>query len=181
MNLARATVHSFVPSSLRALARASVPALAIALALCAGSCNSAPKNPPLWVETTAAAPTDNVLWELALLAIDQHGFTIGAGANPSTMTAITAWKNSLAPFKGDGYRERVHVKLEPAEGGRYKISLHVERQTNENLARPMDLRYAEWEPAADNEALAKILISKIDARIGEELTIGAAKPKPSRP
>lgn len=141
------------------------------------ACQTTPEHPEQWVETTAAAPTDAVLWELSLMAIEEQGFPVGGGANPATMTATTGWRLSLAPFKSQGYRERVHLKLEPAEGSRFKLALHVQRETNENLARPMDVRYAEWEPAPDDEAMAKILISKINARIGERLTVGEAPVK----
>jgi len=160
------------------LARTWILPTALA-ALCA--CQTTPEFPEKWVDTTASAPTDSVLWELALLALEEQGFPVGAGANPSTMVAVTGWRLSLAPFKGEGYRQRVHLKLAPAPEGKHEIALRVQKETNEDLARPMELRFAKWEPAADDEATAAILVAKIRARIGETLTVGEPVKKLARP
>ncbi len=147
----------------------SLWALAL-LPLCA--CQTGRTTPPQWVSTSASAPSDSVIWELALYAMQEQGFPIGAGADPSTMIATTGWRNSLAPFKGEGYRQRARLQLETLEPGRFKISVQVEMETNEELARPMELQYAEWEPAPDDVNTAKILLSKIQARLGVPLEVG---------
>ncbi len=142
-----------------------------------GACQTTRSVPAQWVSTNAVAPSDSVLWELSLYALQEQKFPIGAGADPATMVATTGWRNSLAPFKGEGYRQRVRLKLETIEPGKFKISLQVERETNEELARPMELESAKWEPAPDDVDTAKILLSKISARVGGSLEVGDARPK----
>ena len=144
-------------------------------ALLFGACQMGTSNPPQWVSTSATAPSEAVVWEVALFALQEAKFPVGAGVDPSTRLASTGWRNSLAPFKSEGYRKRAHKRLEPLEGGKYRLYLHVEMETNEELARPMQLDYAQWESAPDDLETAQILISKIDARLGGALEIGENK------
>jgi len=136
------------------------------------ACQSGRDIPAQWISTTASAPSESAIWEVALQALAEQKFPIGAGVDAGARVATTGWKTSLAPFKGEGYRQRARLTLEPLEGGRYKLSLQVEKDTNEELVRPMDLSFAQWEAAPDDVQTAKILISKIDARLGEALEIG---------
>lgn len=128
-----------------------------------------------WVETTAVAPSESVVWEVALQALAKQKFPLGAGVDQGARVATTGWKNSLAPFKGQGYRQRARLRLEPLEGGKYKLFLQVEMDTNEDIFRPMELEYAKWETHEDDVQTAQILISEIDARIGAALEVGEKK------
>ena len=144
-----------------------------------GACQTGQSAPPQWVSTSASAPSESVIWEIALYALQEQKFPIGAGADPATMIATTGWRNSLAPFKGEGYRQRARLQLETIEPGKFKISLQVERETNEELARPMELQYAKWEKAPDDVDTAKIMLSKIQARLGVPLEVGEKRARSS--
>ncbi|HTF90258.1 MAG TPA: hypothetical protein VK843_17720 [Planctomycetota bacterium] len=146
--------------------------LGLLFALSLAACQTGRVNQPQWVETTTVAPSEAVIWNVALLALQEQKFPIGAGVDPAKREAITGWRNSLAPFKSEGYRQRVLLRLEPLDAGKYKLLLHVEKDTNEELAKPMELAYAQWEEAPDDIQTAQILISKIEARLGGTIEIG---------
>jgi hypothetical protein len=110
-----------------------------------------------------------------LQALAKQKFPLGAGVDQNARVATSGWKNSLAPFKGKGYRQRARFRLEPLEGGKYKLFVQVEKDTNEDIFRPMEIEYAKWEESADDVQTAKILISEIDARIGTALEVGEKK------
>ncbi len=144
-------------------------------ALLFAACQTGRINQPQWATTTASAPSEAVVWDVVMFALNEQNFPIGAGLDPGSRVATTGWRNSLAPFKSEGFRQRVCMGLEPLDGGKYKLSLRVEKDTNEELAHPMELDYARWEEAPDDIQTAQILISKIDARMGGSLEI---KPRP---
>ena len=136
------------------------------------ACHSGRRTPAEWVSTTTSAPSEQVLWEVALIALSEQHFPLGSGVDPTSMTATSGWRHSLAPFKGEGYRHRARVRLEPLEPGKYRVSLQVEKETNEDVARPMDLQYAKWKEAPDDVETAQVLLTHIRARMGEALEVG---------
>ena len=81
--------------------------------------------------------------------------------DPLEPSASTGWFVSLAPFKGQGYRERAHIRYERLAEGEFRVSARVERETNQALARPLDISYADWKAAEDNTARARILLQRI--------------------
>lgn len=149
---------------------------ALPLLLCV-ACMSGSNTPDQWLTMTAKAPTEDVIWEVALLAAIDADYPLGAGVDPATRSATSGWRNSLAPFKGDGYRQRAHMRLEPQADGSYVISLRVEKQTNEDLVRPMDPQYAKWEDAPDDVEATQILMTQIRARLGDPLEVGEKRAK----
>lgn len=136
------------------------------------ACKTGRSQPAQWVSATVEAPNEAVLWDLALLAMAQSDYPIGAGVDPAKRVALTGWRFSLAPFKGQGYRQRARLKLTPKEDGRYEIALHVEKETNEDVVRPMELEYAKWEEAPDDLEAAQILLARIEARLGGAIDVG---------
>lgn len=143
------------------------PALRLAAALllaALGSCSSAPKEPdPAWSRAEVEAPSGRVLWEYAILALNKTGFPLGSQVDPTTLTAESGWKNTLLPFKGQGFRQKALVRIHPEGEGRYEVEVRVQKQTNEALARPTDLRYAEWEWTEDDAVAAGVLLHHIRA------------------
>ena len=169
---------------MKLMQRLGLAALPLCLAL---ACSIAANTPDQWMTMKAKAPTEDVIWEVALLAALDADYPLGAGVDPATRSATSGWRNSLAPFKGDGYRQRAHMRLEPQADGSYVVSLRVEKQTNEDLVRPMDLQYAKWEDAPDDVEATQILMTQIRARLGDQLEVGEkrsklpAKPPPKQP
>lgn len=151
--------------------------LATLLFVHSSACKYTPTTPEQWLSMKAKAPTEDVIWEIALLAAIDEDYPMGSGVDPATRKAASGWRNSLAPFKGQGYRQRANMRLEPQPDGSYMIFMQVQKETNEDLVRPMDLQYAKWEPAPDDTEAAQILLTQIRARLGETLEVGEKRSK----
>lgn len=121
-------------------------------------------------QKTVEASSENTLWETLLLAIRRSGYRYGIGADPAKREVVSNWKNDLAPYKGKGFRTRVIARYEPAadagQGLRgFDVTIRVEKQTNESY-RGLDLTYAEWEPADDDLARARLVTQNLQALLG---------------
>lgn len=139
----------------------------VCLVLCAlGAGCASGKKPAQWIDGTLEAPSDRILWEVTLISLQKTGFPIGSGLEPGKLLAVSGWHNSLAPFKGDGFRERAHVQYLSQGGRRYGVKVRVEREVNEDITHPLDLSYAEWESAPDNVTRAQIVLGYIKALLG---------------
>ena len=132
---------------------------------------SAPPPPPQWVSTQVQAGNERLLLEVTELALRKSGFPVGAGLDPAHLRATSGWKISLAPFKGKGFREQAEVKYTRAAEGRFKVDVRVRRERNEDLVRPMDLTYAQWEADPDNVERARVVLTFVQSLLstGEEV------------
>jgi hypothetical protein len=158
---------------LRVLARACA---CIGLALAPG-CASTPDE--AWHEGSVTAPTERVLWQVTVLALERNDFPVGSGVNPSTLKAVSGWRVSLAPFKGDGYREQAHIEWtrDESQAGRWNGRVRVHRQRNENLSKPLDISYAEWEDDPDDQDRARLLFNTVKALLGGEFKVQQRAPR----
>ncbi|MCE9593527.1 MAG: hypothetical protein K8S98_04980 [Planctomycetes bacterium] len=147
----------------------------VCVLLCfAASCKS-DQPPAQWRKGEVAAASDNVLWEVVVLALEKESYPVGAGLDPSKGIAVSGWRSSLAPFKSKGWRARAHVEYERSAPGRYALQVRVEKATNEDLVRPLDPTYAEWKPAADDEERAGVLLQRIRSYLGGEIDVSEPK------
>jgi hypothetical protein len=126
-----------------------------------GSCKSG--GEPKWVEATVEPPNETVLWQVTTYSLQKVGFPLGASLEPGRLRGVSGWHNSPAPFKSEGYRERCHVEFMSTGGKRYAMRVRVERETNEDIVHPLDITYAEWESAPDNEARARLVVGHVKA------------------
>ncbi len=128
--------------------------------------------PARWVDTRVPSPSETLLYETLRFAIDKAGYPVGIGVDRGARTIDTGWYMSLAPHKGQGFRQRAHVSYGPAEDGTYELRIRVERQSNESL-RPLDPRYAKWESAPDNPQEAQRILQIVRSYLArEEIEIG---------
>jgi hypothetical protein len=153
-------------------ARAAIAALLFA----AAGCQSAGPERSEAERVEVAAPSDSILRQVTLLALDKSGFPPGTEAARADLQVTSGWDTSLAPFKGEGFRERAVVRYERVEGGRYGVEVRVARERNDELERPLDPALAKWKSEADNEERARIVLQHIRAMLGQELEVG---PRPS--
>ena len=142
------------------------------LLLSACSTTPDPAKEGTWVSDEISVVSERILWEVTVLSLQKHDFPIGSGVDPTTMQAVTGWRNDLAPFRGQGFRERAHVRYEAAGKSRYEIHVRVEHQKNMDITRPTDARYAKWEPAEDDTVEASVILHRIKAWIGETFETG---------
>ncbi len=118
-----------------------------------------------WKEIEVAAPSETVLFKLALLTVESLGYPIAGGTDPHAGVIVSGWKTSLAPFKGEGYRLRAELEVEPVGSSRFKVRAHVQKQTNEALVNPLDPSRAEWEWTGDDPVQAEVLLQHVRSAV----------------
>ena len=149
------------------------------LAALFASCMSS-RHDPKWVEATVEPPNETVLWQVSVRSLQKTGFPIGSGLERDKLRGTSGWDTSLAPFKGEGFRERCHFQYSSAGGKRYLLKVRVEHETNEDIMHPLDISYAEWEEAPDNEARARMLVGQVKAFLGPDFKTAADQGEPQQ-
>jgi hypothetical protein len=168
--------------------RSLAAVLLAALVACAVSaaCTSVARQESLdakqarWKTIEVEAPSDRLLWQLTLLAIQTQGYPLGSGTDPGAGVVESGWKTDLQPFRGEGRRWRAVVKMEPVSAGRWKLDARVQCEKNQNLVSPLDPVRAEWEHEADDERKAEILLQHVQARLKPTLEVQPPKTNPVR-
>lgn len=122
---------------------------ALALALAAGCAMFQKQVREEWVDAEVSTKSESVLYEVVHLSLQRAGYPVGIGADKGNRRIETGWFRSESPFRGKGYRQKATVSYEPAEDDTFTVRVRVQRETNESF-RPLDPRYAKWEPAEDN-------------------------------
>ncbi len=148
-------------------------ALSAALFILISACSSPMEKH--WVESEAPTVSRRVLWEVVRIAFEREAFPqVAPGFDPVNRTVTSGWRTDLAPFSGQGFRERAWVKYATSEAGNLSIEVRVQREVNKNLARPLDPQYADWEEARDSEERARFLLQVIKG----SLVSGGARQNP---
>ena len=137
------------------------------------ACQSSSKHPEQWRTEEIDVPTDRLLWEVTVFALEKEGYPTGTDLNPTNLEAVSGWRYSLAPFRGKGRRERAHIHFEALGPKRYRLQVRVERENNMDPVRPMDLSYADWKEAPDNTDASLILVQRIRSWIAPGLALKA--------
>ena len=153
----------------RLLAAPSLPAAALflALAFLPASCGSLSTTPdPVWIAKEVGAGSEPLLMDCTALAIQKSGFPVGAGIDPGRLVAVSGWHISLAPFRRKGYREQCEVRYERVSPGKYKCSIRVRHEMNDDILHPLDLTYAVWVAEADNVERARTVMQHIQSMLG---------------
>ncbi len=130
-------------------------------ALLAAACQSSRTHPPQWKTAELESKSERVLWQVGAMVLDKEGFPTGSGLDPTSMLAVSGWRNDLSPFRGKGYREQAQLGFESLGGGRWKVRVRVKREVNMDIVRPLDLQFAKWESAADAEERALVLLQRM--------------------
>lgn len=153
-----------------ALMKHTLLALAALVVLGLAGCSSAPKQ--VWVEEEFEVRTERHLWDVLRLSIDAADYAVGAGAEPEKRRIESGWKVDLHPFKNRGWRKKAHVEYEPlppTDGelatSRWNVRVRVQMDLNASF-RGADPRYADWEPAPDDEAGARFIIQAARSFLG---------------
>ena len=127
---------------------------------------------PVWVERELSAPSENVAWQVTLRSLSRLKFPLASGLERDRLIAQTGWRNSLAPFKDEGFRQRATVELEPLGEGNFNVRVRVQKQRNRSLVHTLDLRYADWEWEEDDEREAAIVMLHLRTYLDTELPVG---------
>lgn len=155
----------------------SLALLLLLLTACAGL-----RHRPVWVERVLPIPTDevglseDVLWQYAQAALEANDFPIGRRTDPSERRIVSGWRTDMQPFRGEGFRERATLELERTDEG-FVVNARVEREINQDIAKPLLATYAKWERAPDNEGAALRLVQFIESRIDAPFELGGTEEK----
>lgn len=130
-----------------------------------------------WQTDEIGAPSQNVLWTCAGMALQKYGFPVGMGADPTTLVMTSGWKVSLQPLRGRGKREQAHIKFEPAGPKRWTMHVRVACEKNMDIKHPLEIASAEWKADPDDLEAANVIVQHIRALVGEPLEVKAAEKK----
>ena len=147
-----------------------VPLAALLALALAPSCKSSQPE-PRWVTADVTAGNDRLLMDVTALSLQKTGFPIGSGIDPGQLTVVTGWNTSLAPFRGKGWREKCEVHYKKTGPRKYEASIRVQREKNDDILRPLDLTYAKWIPAEDNQDRARHVLQHVRSLLGGDIQI----------
>ena len=139
----------------------SLSCVLVVLAFCASCASNKAEPAGDWQIAEIESPSDRVLWKISLQALQKMGYPLGAGMDPGEMHVESGWKVDLHPFSGRGQRTLAVLDMRPKESGVWTVEARVKRQLNEELARPLDPRFADWQWDADDTDSARILLQHI--------------------
>jgi len=111
------------------------------------------------------APNKTRVWETAMRTVRAQGYVPDPDASsPVTGTIVTRWRISLQPFSGQGWRERVSLKVLPiaSREGFYTLETNVIRQLNDNLGEPDNPLRAEWTQGARNDQRERMINQQVE-------------------
>lgn len=164
------------PSTSRTLPASPRGLLALVLAACVGlaaACSSTGEGrepDAVWVDGTIAAPSDRVVREMIVSAMERMRFPLGSGLDPVAQEVVSEWRTSLSPFKGEGTRTQAHVRYSAEEAGTYLVEVRVCRQLNQDIRKPSHPGYAEWKWTDDDAGSARVLLQHVRASFAPEIT-----------
>ena len=143
------------------------------------SCALTDKEPePSWGRREVKAPSDNVLWKLALLSVKDSDYPLTGGLNPSAGEITTGWKINLQPVSRKGYRERALLEMVPTSPGIWTVRARVQKQMNHAMVAPLDPQRADWKWAPDNDVAAAIILQKITSLLSPDFVLTPEKKDP---
>ncbi len=131
-----------------------------------------------WVEGDVTIASERVLRQVATLAMEKNGFPPGAEAANAERTVSSSWKVQLQPFKGEGTRSRAHFEYDEKTAGVFHVSVRVEKETNEELAKPLELTHADWTSGPDDEEMASRILRYLQTLIGKEFQLSPEQTPP---
>jgi hypothetical protein len=111
------------------------------------------------------APDSELVWASARDALEAQGFAVDHDASSSDRgTMVSRWKVRLAPFSGQGFREKATVNIKPVEGRStyYTVDTQVVRQYNDNLTDPSNPIAAEWDRSERNTTLEQLINRRVE-------------------
>jgi len=155
-------------------------ALALVLSLFA-ACATSTDIEGDWSEADIPIASERVLRQAAQIALQKNGFAPGTATDEAHKTVSSGWKVELQPFKGDGMRRKAHVQYEEKSERTWTVSVRVEKQTNEELAKPLDLASAKWEDADDDTEAANRILRYLQTVFGPDSSLTTPPAKPAAP
>lgn len=134
------------------------------------SCGGGSRVEPQWQNLEVKAPSDRILWKVANMALNNRGYPRGT-LDLAQMEVETGWRNDLAPFRGEGYRTKAHVAMEPLDRGVWTVDVRVQKAINMELERPLSLAHAEWKEVPDDVFAARVILQHIRSLLPDDIEL----------
>ena len=141
----------------------------LALGLLGGCKASEPE--PRWIRKDVEAENDRLLIDVTALALQKSGFPVGAGIDPGNLTILSGWHTSLAPFRGEGWREQCEVRYVKKSPGHYEVAIHVRREKNDDLVHPLDIAYAQWIQEEDDVDRSRAVMQHVRSMLETDVKV----------
>jgi hypothetical protein len=142
--------------------------LAVGASLSISACSVLGANPESWIEGDVNIASERLLRQIATIAMEKNGLPPGTEEGNLQSTVSSGWKVQLQPFKGDGTRAKAHMQYEEKSTSVWHVYIRVQKDTNEELARPLDLTQAQWASGPDDDAWATRILKTMQAMLGTE-------------
>lgn len=134
-----------------------------------------------WIEADLEVPSERVLRQVAVLALEKNGFPPGTEEEGVQNTVSSGWLVSLQPFKSDGTRKKAYVHYDEKGPRSWLVGVRVEKETNEELGKTLELARAKWESAADDQETATRILKYMQTVLGRDFELGPKGPLKPRP
>ena len=154
---------------LRAVPVLAALGLALVLGAAPGCKSSEPE--PRWIKNQVEAETDRLLLDVTAIALQKSSFPVGSGIDPGNLTIVSGWRTSLAPFRGEGYREQCEVHYERKAPRKYEVAIRVRHEKNDDLVRPLDITYAQWVQMPDDVDRARTVMQHIRSLLETDIQV----------
>jgi len=145
-------------------------ALACLVLGCLVGCKASEPEPK-WIRKSVEAENDRLLIDVTALALQKSGFPVGAGIDPGNLTVLSGWHTSLAPFRGEGWREQCEVRYAKHAPRHYEVSIRVRRDKNDDLVHPLDITYAQWLPQEDDVDRSRAVMQHIRSLLETDVKV----------
>lgn len=152
-------------TSTRFATRFAAVASSVALCFALGACQGA--------DTTGqrsngfVAPDGALVYGAAVDALRQQGFTTDSSvSSEETGLVVSRHKLSMAPFSGQGYREKATLRIVavPGHANYYTVEANVLREYNDNIEQPSNPVTADWRTAERVPQLENLLKNMVEMR-----------------
>jgi hypothetical protein len=137
---------------------------------CLGGCKSSGPEPK-WIRKEVEAANDRLLIDVTALALQKSGFPVGAGIDPGNLTILSGWHTSLAPFRGEGWREQCEIRYVKKAPRHYEVAIHVRREKNDDLVHPLQIDYAQWIPEEDDVDRSRAVMQHIRSMLETDVRV----------
>lgn len=119
------------------------------------------------VSNSFPAPDKSLVYEAAAEALRQQGLTPDSSVSSEAQgLIITRHKLVMAPFAGQGHRDKATVRIQedPARPSYYTAEVNVIRETNSNITEPSNPIAATWGNPERQPELENIIRARIEMR-----------------
>jgi hypothetical protein len=143
----------------------------LVLPLALAGCQSGKGDTKGMVSSSFPAPDKSLVYEAAVDALRQQGLTPDSSVSSEAQgLVITRHKLTMAPFSGQGHRDKATVRIQedPARPSYFTAEVNVLRETNGNMIEPSNPVVADWGGPTRVTELENVIRARIEMRFAPQ-------------